>query len=271
MKGKMILAAVAACWWGNSVPAAPLADRMAEAEGLPADTLMPKNQKKQYGRSEEQEKLAGLLGSLLGKGATGAKEHGDTIPPRAGEQSSEQSGKRGVGDWLGTLLGDTALGKLTPQKLSGTWGYMSTKCIFKSDNVVKKVGSEVMAAPLEKKLNDILAKVGMKEGSYSLTFNEDGTFRSELSGHPLSGKYELDEANKTVTLLYLGGLLKTTMEVSLVNRRLSLVYEADKLLLLLETISSKSGARLTKGAGALLGSYDGMKLGLEFVRAEGSE
>ena len=60
--------------------------------------------------------------------------------------------------------------------MTGTWSYTGSAIEFESDNLLQKAGGAVAATAAEKKLDEQLAKVGIKAGQMSFTFNADSTF-----------------------------------------------------------------------------------------------
>ena len=54
--------------------------------------------------------------------------------------------------------------------MTGTWRYTGSAIEFESENLLKKAGGTVAASAAEQKLDEQLAKVGIKEGQLSFTF-----------------------------------------------------------------------------------------------------
>ena len=54
--------------------------------------------------------------------------------------------------------------------MTGTWSYTGSAIEFESDNLLQKAGGAVAATAAEKKLDEQLAKVGIKAGQMSFTF-----------------------------------------------------------------------------------------------------
>jgi len=50
--------------------------------------------------------------------------------------------------------------------MTGTWTYSGSAIEFESDNLLQKAGGAAAAAVAEKKLDEQLAKVGIKDGQY---------------------------------------------------------------------------------------------------------
>ena len=64
--------------------------------------------------------------------------------------------------------------------MEGTWTYAGSAIEFESDNLLQKAGGAVAANAAENKLNEQLARVGIKEGQMSFTFNADSTFTAKV-------------------------------------------------------------------------------------------
>ena len=64
--------------------------------------------------------------------------------------------------------------------MTGTWSYTGSAIEFESDNLLQKAGGAVAATAAEKKLDEQLAKVGIKAGQMSFTFNAEHPGRSKV-------------------------------------------------------------------------------------------
>lgn len=184
-----------------------------------------------------------------------------------GQQQPVQ-GESQKGGLLGNLL-ENFLGNstgLTKKRLEGTWNYEGVDCVFESQNLLMKAGGEIAARKIEAKLDDAMAKVGIGKGSCSFTFKSDGTYTGVMGGRKLSGTYELNAEEKTMTLHYLNGLAHSTLHVAQTGNKLSLLYESDKLLKILNTLSALSKNGSTSALSQLVGAYDGLMVGMELVR-----
>ena len=86
--------------------------------------------------------------------------------------------------------------------MTGTWTYSGSAIEFESDNLLQKAGGAAAAAVAEKKLDEQLAKVGIKDGQVSFTFNADSTFTSTVGKRTMTGTYSYDATDKVVHLRY---------------------------------------------------------------------
>lgn len=166
---------------------------------------------------------------------------------------------------LGNLINNTT--SFTKADLVGTWNYKGSDCKFESENFLKQAGGEIAASTLEKKMDETFAKIGIKEGSCSFTFNEDGSYAANFGGRTLQGTYTFDEANGKLSMVGLLGLTKS--EATLMHTgstHISLLYDADKLISMATTLSSLTGSSAISSLTSLLGSYDGVKIGFELSK-----
>lgn len=164
---------------------------------------------------------------------------------------------------LGSLLGGSSLKQAD---IVGTWTFKSADCVFETENFLMKAGGEMAAAKVEEKINNTLAKVGVGAGQLSFTFNQDNTYTATVMGRTIQGNYTLDLENKKLTFTYLNGLGTISPQVAKTGNTLSLLYDADKLLKFLVTVSAKSSNSTLTTLSTLMSSYDGMLLGMELQK-----
>lgn len=195
-------------------------------------------------------------GSLLGNAIAGAISNNAS--------SSAASTVSGIGNILGQLLNSSS--SLTQNDLIGTWKYQSPDCVFESENLLAKAGGAVASEKIEQKLASQLSSVGIKSGACSFTFNKDNTYNAVIGGKSITGNYTLDAKNKTIKMTYLGGLGSMTPRIVKNGSSISLLYESDKLLKLVSTVSKLSGSSSIKTLSSLLGNYDGMYIGMKLKK-----
>ena len=209
--------------------------------------------------------IGGLFNALNGNNTSPATQENavsqDTVPQRNGQQYQ-------VGGLINGILGDVLANSMTlsPKTIAGKWIYTGPKCVFETQNLLMKAGGEIAANRLEDKMNQSLNSFGFQPNVFVYQFDEKGNFSSNLGGRNTSGTYKLNAEKKTITLFYMGGLMRTTMHISLNMGHLCLLYDSEKLLNFLETMSKLSNSSAMKGLNSLLNAYDGMKIGLEFKK-----
>lgn len=178
---------------------------------------------------------------------------------------------QGLKDLLGGKLGDAVgdiVGGLTKQGIdvTGTWVMSGSSCQFESDNLLKKAGGAVMADKLSDELDKLLEKIGIDKGDFSYTFNSDSTFASKSKLGNKKGSYSVNAEESTLTLKYIGGLMKSTCTVKTSADEIQMLYDADKLKELITNIAGKSNINALELLGSLMEQYDGCMLGFKFSR-----
>ena len=167
----------------------------------------------------------------------------------------------GVVNAITSVIG---LDKVKAQNLIATWKYNGPGCAFTSENLLAKAGGEVAAVQIEEKLLPYYQQVGISASNTYITFNEDGTFTSKIAGTPFSGKYTFDEATQKITLK--GLLLSMTCYTKKETNGISILFEAKKLLTVLQTMSAMSGNKDLQTIGDLSKNYDGVRVGFDTKR-----
>lgn len=164
-----------------------------------------------------------------------------------------QTGGGLLGTVLGSLLGNTT----SQQSLVGTWTYAGPKVVFESENILSQIGGQVVSNSLEQKLGTQLQKMGFTPGKSALVLGTDQSCSLALGTKSWPGTYVYDPSTNKMTLTGVLGLAQMTCTVSVQGNQLYMLFEADKLLSIATSISSKSASSLS----SLLNSYTGLKLG----------
>lgn len=148
----------------------------------------------------------------------------------------------------------------------GTWKYSAPDCKFESDDLLAKAGGEVAAKKVEEQMSTYLSKLGFNESTVYV-FNADSTYTSTVAGRTVNGTYSYNKDTKEVTLKTKIGL-KLTAQVSsslLESGKMSLLFKADKLMSLAQTVTGAIAGKSTtlSTVNSLLENYDGLLLGFE--------
>ncbi|WP_455967584.1 DUF4923 family protein [Bacteroides fluxus] len=144
--------------------------------------------------------------------------------------------------------------------MTGTWSFTGSAIEFESDNLLQKAGGAVAATAAEKKLDEQLAKVGIRAGQMTFTFNADSTFCAKLGQKNMKGSYSYNTSTHKVNLKF-AKLIGMNAKMNCTSDNMDLLFESDKLLKLITFLSSKSSNATLKSIGSLADSYDGMMLG----------
>ena len=162
-----------------------------------------------------------------------------------------------------TVVGDKAT---TKTSLIGTWDYVGPDCQLKGDDILKNIGGEAAGEEVEKKMEAIYAKAGLNTIQY--TFNEDKTCSYTIKGKKVNGTYEFDAEAKTVTIKAGKLGVKTTAHIVTLGSNMSFVFDADKILSVVKTITgvasklNSSAATINK----LTEQFNGMMIGFELKK-----
>lgn len=178
--------------------------------------------------------------------------------------SSGDSGQSLLGSLLGGLVGEAI--PLSDRAIQGTWSYASPECRFKSENALASAGGAVAANTIENKLAEIYAKVGIKKGVCSFTFNEDKTCEIKYGNKTLKGTWTLDAKNRDLVIK--AGLLTLNAKAYYSVKELTLLFESDKILSVIKVLGSIAGG-LSSTVGSLtqiLDNYDGLLLGFNLSK-----
>ena len=160
------------------------------------------------------------------------------------------------------VVGDKAT---TSSSIIGTWKYVGPQCQFESENLLAKAGGEVAAKEVEEKMQTVYDRIGMSGCEY--TFNEDGTYSYTLKKRTMSGTYTFDDKEKTITMKGKLGV-NTVAHVTVIGSDMSLVFNADKLMSVLKTITGTVSKVNSTAAtiNSVAGSYDGLMLGFDLKK-----
>ena len=178
-------------------------------------------------------------------------------------QGNAQSLKDILSDVAKVVVGDKAT---TQASLIGTWDYVGPDCQLKGDDILKNIGGETAGEEVEKKMAPIYEKAGLNTIQY--TFNEDNTCSYTIKGKKVEGTYEFDAEAKTVTIKAGKLGLKTTAHIVTLGSNMSFVYDADKILSVVKTITGAASGLNTSAStvNKLLEQFNGMMVGFELKK-----
>ena len=186
---------------------------------------------------------------------------------------SAQAGAQTLGDVLGALSNDNVASSLTSvfssnkqataEKLIGTWSYSEPAIVFTSNNLLAKAASKIAANKVESKIQEQLSKYGIAPGTFSMTFNEDGTFTETLKGKTTQGTWTVQDSKLVLSIVGVKALSITTQ---IDGKDLQFVTDATKLLNLFKTLGAKSSNSSIKTAASLMKSVNGMQAGITLHR-----
>jgi hypothetical protein len=147
----------------------------------------------------------------------------------------------------------------TKEKIIGTWAYTEPAIVFTSDNILAKAASKIAANKVESKLQEQLSKYGIKSGSFSMTFKEDGTFTETLKGKTTKGTWQVKDSK---LILSIAGVKALSITTQIDGKDLQFVTDATKLLNLFKTMGAKSSNQNIQTIASLMKSVNGMQAGI---------
>lgn len=205
--------------------------------------------------------LSALLLSSCGTTSLGTQGTGLLSGANAGTTGGAASA---LGSVLTNLLGGSSA--VTASDLQGTWTYRKADCVFETQNLLLKAGGEMAAAKIESQLESQLGKVGINPGACSFTFNSDGTYVATIGQYNLTGNYTLNTKSNTLTMTYLAGIGRISPKVVKTGASISLLFEGDKLLSMVQKVGKLSSNSTVSSLSSLINSYDGMLVGMQLSK-----
>lgn len=209
----------------------------------------------------------GTTGGSVAQGVGQVLMNGE-LNGSSSSSSSSSGSASSTNSVLGSLLGGllSSSSTLSQSDLVGTWSYSGSNCVFESENLLAKAGGAIAANKIESELNTQLAKVGIKEGACSFTFNKDNTYTATIGGRTLQGSYTLDTKNKKIKMTYLAGLASMTPRITKQGNKVNLLIESSKLFTLMKGASVLAKGTSLSGISSILNNYEGMYIGLQLKK-----
>lgn len=180
-----------------------------------------------------------------------------------GDGSTALSGLKGA------VEGMIAKSDLTAADLVGDYKYSAPAVSLQSDNALQKLGGSAATGVIVDKLAPYYQKAGLT--SMTATFRADGTCEFKVKKATVTGTYERNESGdftfnfKAVKKIPLG---KMNAHVEKIGKKLTLTFDASKLIKLVNAVASVSGQSSLQAAAKMLNSYDGLYAGFELTPAE---
>lgn len=161
------------------------------------------------------------------------------------------------------VVGDKAT---TAASLVGTWDYVGPDCQLKGGDVLTNIGGGAAGEEVEEKVEAIYNKAGLN--TIQFTFNEDNTCSYTVKGKKVEGTYEFDAEAKTVTIKAGKLGVKVTAHIVTLGSNMSFVFDADKILSVVKTITGVASKINSSAAtiNALASKFDGMMIGFELKK-----
>jgi hypothetical protein len=195
--------------------------------------------------------IAALFGMLIFSGSMKAQSLGDVLNSKTvNEAVSKVSG--------------AAATATKPQSIVGVWKYKGAACAYESDNVVAKMGSKVVTDKIEQELDGYCKQAGFNPASSNFIFTAKGTFVNTVGTQKFTGSYTYNKVNGALVLNYQQLTVSINGNVAAQNGTTSLLFDANKMMKLISSMSSNTGAEETvKSISAMLNECKGVKVGFK--------
>ena len=163
---------------------------------------------------------------------------------------------------VNTVVGDKAT---NAKSIKGTWKYSQPACEFESESFLSKAGGAAVTNKIKKRVAPVMKSLGIN-GIVS-TFDGEGNYTTKIKKQTIHGTYTFNSKEKTITFKPKFGK-EYTAHVSVQGKEMTLVFNADKLMTILKSISNTTATQSTTAAtiNALLKSYNGMRLGFKLKK-----
>ena len=180
--------------------------------------------------------------------------------------------------WLDDVLkvatekvGDVRTGKGSGSAfdIKGNWKYQGVAIGASSNNVLANVAATASVGTVENKVNDLLAKAGIKAGAATLSFKEDGSFTLTAQKVNIPGTWtkEGDKITLNFAKLFtfkLVGTIKTT------EYGCDLLFDSGKFLDFVKKVIAAVGTKVNNSTintvQQALANIDDLKLGFKLKK-----
>ena len=181
-----------------------------------------------------------------------------------------QSGLGSLGKILGNIAGSVVS---APVSLNGTYTYdgVAISATSSEGGVLTNLAGTAVTSGLETKADGYLAKVGIKPGAMTFTFNSsDNTFTLKVAGISLPGTYKIGDAEKTITLTFGKSMQYFCLTGSLDSAigGAKMYFPVNKAVALFKKIAAQLGQKSVEIAtlAKLADGYDNFRLGFKLSK-----
>ena len=160
-----------------------------------------------------------------------------------------------------------------PVSLNGTYSYngIAVSVTSSEGGIISNLAGSAVTSGIESKADEYLAKIGVKPGAMTWTFNStDNTFTLNVAGISIPGKYKVGDGEKTVTLTFgksfqfldMPGTLESTMSGARIT------FTSAKAMAFFKKLAgalSQSSSQLSSIA-KLADGYDNYRIGFKLSK-----
>ena len=160
-----------------------------------------------------------------------------------------------------------------PVSLNGTYSYngIAVSVTSSEGGIISNLAGSAVTSGIESKADEYLAKIGVKPGAMTWTFNNtDNTFTLNVGGISIPGKYKVGDGEKTVTLTFgksfqfldMPGTLESTMSGA------RMTFTSAKAMAFFKKLAgalSQSSSQIS-GIAKLADGYDNYRIGFKLSK-----
>lgn len=183
-------------------------------------------------------------------------------------------GNSDLGSTLGNVIDGIAGAVYSgPITLNGNYTYngVAVSATSSEGGIVSNLAGTAVTSGIEAKADEYLAKVGIKPGAMSFTFNSaDNTFTMNVAGISLPGTYKVGDGERTVTLTFGKSMqflsMTGTLESSLSGAKM--LFPINKAMELIKKVVGKLGesSSSVSSIAKLANGYDNYRLGFKMSK-----
>jgi len=184
-----------------------------------------------------------------------------------GNSANDNSTASALGGLVNTIAGIVSSNTLTSVDVVGDWNYMSSAvALSSSSNAISTMAASAAQSILEKKLDEYLAKIGIKSGLFKINFMQDGNMTLTYGTKTFNGTWAYDQSSDKVTLKLFKLVTVKAIVAKESTGELRLLFDASSLMKLIKSIASQSNNATVQSIGTLLQSYDQFYAGFKMSK-----
>lgn len=153
----------------------------------------------------------------------------------------------------------------TSVSLPGTWTYNGVAVGVDSGNALTKVAAGAAMSSVETKIDNALAKVGIKPGAATVTFGNDYSFSFKVGKINIPGTWEQKDDKVTIKFGKLLSFIQLEGIVKNAAGGCEILFDVDKYVAFAEKIISVLGSKGST-VSSLLSSVDGVDAGFKLAK-----
>ena len=172
-----------------------------------------------------------------------------------------------LGGLVNTIAGIVSSNTLTSVDIVGDWNYSSSAvALSSSSSAISTMAASAAQSILEKKMDEYLAKIGIKSGLFKINFMQDGTLALTYGTKTFNGTWACDQSSDKVTLKLFKLVTVKAVVAKESTGELRLLFDATSLMKLLKSIASQANNATVQSIGTLLQSYDQFYAGFKMSK-----